>query len=315
MAVAGEASDAFTLESGLMLPAAVCDMLAHRSGDTLHVLAGAPDDWTRCAFSGVTVEGGHRIDARMENRRVLELQILPGCDEKLRLCIHPAHAPAPERLTLRVGQSVTLRLGAEEPSPALEQKEWLDSWTDDAEDADSPRALLVGDSIARCYRFSVNEALGAAMRADTFTSSMALDNPALAEELACFVRRSPRPYDVVHLNNGLHGWHLTPERYARLFDELLCTLEALCPGARMIVATSTPVWQPGGVSVPDEPRQRMVDERNRLAVKLAREHRAEVDELGKFMARHTECRSTDGVHYTEVGARLLGAEVARVLLG
>jgi hypothetical protein len=64
---AGEDSNVFTLEAGLMLPAALCEMMVHRAGDCIYLLAGVPDEWAECSCDGVTVEGGHRIALEMNN--------------------------------------------------------------------------------------------------------------------------------------------------------------------------------------------------------------------------------------------------------
>jgi len=82
---AGEDSDAFTLEAGFILPAALCDMLAHRSGDHICLLAGVPDEWAECSCEGITVEGGHRISLEMKDYRIERAVIRAGSTETVRV--------------------------------------------------------------------------------------------------------------------------------------------------------------------------------------------------------------------------------------
>lgn len=82
---AGESSDAFTLESGFIVPAAMCDMFVHRSADSLFFLAGIPDEWKDCSCRGITVEGGHSVSVRRKDYRAGRVEILPGRTETLLL--------------------------------------------------------------------------------------------------------------------------------------------------------------------------------------------------------------------------------------
>lgn len=80
---AGERDDSFTLESGLMLPAAMAEMMAHRAMDALWLGFGIPDEWKSCGCTGVATEGGHRVDIAWQNYALSSARILPGCDETL----------------------------------------------------------------------------------------------------------------------------------------------------------------------------------------------------------------------------------------
>ncbi|HWT74945.1 MAG TPA: hypothetical protein VN258_09545 [Mobilitalea sp.] len=77
----GEPSDAFTLEAGFILPAALSEMFVHRSKDTVYVAYGIPDEWDSCSCSNMTIEGGHKISVTMENYAVKAVTIQANCDE------------------------------------------------------------------------------------------------------------------------------------------------------------------------------------------------------------------------------------------
>ena len=87
---AGEPGDVFTLEAGLIVPAALCEMMVFRSCGSLHVLAGIPEDWRNCACSGLTVEGGHKISIVMQNALLEKLEIIPNVDDELQIVFRKA---------------------------------------------------------------------------------------------------------------------------------------------------------------------------------------------------------------------------------
>lgn len=82
---AGESHEAFTLESGLIVPAALCDMFAHRAKDTIYVAAGIPDEWRSCSAKRIMVEGGHRVSVVIEDYALKEIVLEGGKDETLNL--------------------------------------------------------------------------------------------------------------------------------------------------------------------------------------------------------------------------------------
>ncbi|MDR2657965.1 MAG: hypothetical protein LBB86_09090 [Oscillospiraceae bacterium] len=87
---AGESDDAFTLESGLIVPAALCDMMAHRSGGALWLMFGVPDDWEACEAHGVTVEGGHKVAVERDGYAFSRAVITPNVDENITVVL-PRH--------------------------------------------------------------------------------------------------------------------------------------------------------------------------------------------------------------------------------
>jgi hypothetical protein len=82
---AGQPLDFFTLEAGLIVPAAVAEMLVHRVADTIFVLPAIPDDWKWCNGTSLALEGAHKVDLQMENYQLTFLRIRPGKDETVTL--------------------------------------------------------------------------------------------------------------------------------------------------------------------------------------------------------------------------------------
>lgn len=81
--MAGEAADAFTLEAGLLVPAAVAEMLVHRAGDTVWLLPGVPAEWRDAFAESVVVPGGHRVHVCMSGGVLAAATIVPGRDEQV----------------------------------------------------------------------------------------------------------------------------------------------------------------------------------------------------------------------------------------
>ena len=71
----GEPSDSFTLEAGLIVPAALCELFAHRIQDAIWIGAGIPDEWENCNCHGIQVEGGHHIDVEYVDDKLRKIVI------------------------------------------------------------------------------------------------------------------------------------------------------------------------------------------------------------------------------------------------
>lgn len=111
---AGEASDAFTVEAGFILPAAISEMFVHRSGDTVYVAYGIPDEWNSCSCSSLTVEGGHRISVEMDGYAVKTVTVSANCDETVEFSFAKLAGPLKlngTKLPLQETYPVTLTKG------------------------------------------------------------------------------------------------------------------------------------------------------------------------------------------------------------
>lgn len=108
---AGESAQAFTLESGLIVPAALCEMFVHRAGDTIYIAAGLPDEWKDCEVRGITVEGGHRVSVKVENYKVIQIKIVPGSSEVINVICDKKRGAFQEMLMLDRYKPQSIRLG------------------------------------------------------------------------------------------------------------------------------------------------------------------------------------------------------------
>ena len=130
--------------------------------------------------------------------------------------------------------------GSAAPAPhvARESIEWADIWIPEANGTTLPRVLLIGDSITRGYYPQVAEKLKGKASVARLATSKSLGDPVLLAEVALVLDQCR--FDVVHFNNGLHGWGYTEAGYGKAFPELVATIRKHAPKAKLIWATTTP---------------------------------------------------------------------------
>ena len=111
---------------------------------------------------------------------------------------------------------------AEEAHISREAIEWCNIWIPDANETKLPRVLLIGDSITGGYGPKVADALKGKASVARLTTSKSIGDPALLAEVALVLGQCR--FDVVHFNNGLHGWGYSEEEYQQHFPELVATI-------------------------------------------------------------------------------------------
>src|SRR5258707_7595727 len=112
--------------------------------------------------------------------------------------------------------------------PSLESIEWCDIWISHENETNLRRVLLIGDSITRGYYPEVEKRLtGKAFVARLATSRFVAD-PVLLKEIALVLDQAN--FDVIHFNNGMHGWQHSEAEYRKAFPKLIKTIRAHAPG-------------------------------------------------------------------------------------
>ena len=175
-----------------------------------------------------------------------------------------------------------------ENKTALETYEWDNTWIEQANNADTPRVLYVGDSISCATRRIVTATSEGALLVDGYGSSKALDNPFLYDSIRMFAAQQGRRSAII-VNNGLHGWHLSDtEQYPELYDKLIAFLIEEFKGTPIFVVLTT--------SVRDAAREERVKARNAAALAVAEKYGLEVIDLYSISAANHDLWS-DGVHF------------------
>ena len=192
--------------------------------------------------------------------------------------------------------------------PAREAIEWCDIWISHANETNLPRVLLIGDSIARDYYPEVEKRLaGKAFVARLATSRFVAD-PVLLKEIELVLDATK--VDVIHFNNGMHGWQHSEAEYRKAFPRFLETIQTHAPKARLIWAATTPLRDGKGVTYDTkaEYSDERIAARNAIATEIVTAQNIPTDDLNAAVRGHPEYHS-DNVHFNGQGVQILAAQV------
>lgn len=198
---------------------------------------------------------------------------------------------------------------SEYPPSARESIEWYDIWISHANETNLPRVLLIGDSITRAYYPAVEERLAGKAYVGRLASSAFISDPVLLEQIKMVLTQYK--FDVIHFNNGMHGWQHSEKEYEQAFPEYLKTIEKYAPQAKLIWANTTPL-KVSPPSSPDNSTQATdgrIAERNAIAAKFMQAHGIPVEDLSTPMQGHPEYHS-DNVHFNDQGISIQADTVA-----
>jgi lysophospholipase L1-like esterase len=221
---------------------------------------------------------------------------------------------APFKLILLVTSAMyfTSLAGAQPPSyppAAKESIEWCDIWISHANETNLPRVLLIGDSITRAYYPEVEKHLEGKAYVGRLASSAFISDPALLKQIEMVLNEYQ--FDVIHFNNGMHGWQHSENEYAEAFPKLLSTIQKYAPKAKLIWASTTPLKV--SPTLPPDNQTQATDERiagrNVIALKVMQANGIPVDDLNTPMRGHPELHS-DNVHFNDQGIAIQAAQVA-----
>src|ERR1700722_18699496 len=104
-----------------------------------------------------------------------------------------------------------------------ESIEWCDNWICHADETHLPRVLLIGDSITRAYYPEVEKHLAGKAYVARLSTSAFISDPALARQITMVL--SQYKFDVIHFNNGMHGWQHSEKEYDQAFPGFLAAIK------------------------------------------------------------------------------------------
>lgn len=200
---------------------------------------------------------------------------------------------------------------ADPPRVVRENIEWLDVWVPGNNTKGLPRVLLVGDSITRGYYKTVEDQLKGKAIVCRLTTSKSVGDPGLLAEVKLVLGQYA--FDVVHFNNGLHGWGYSEEEYAKALPELVRVIQADAPRAKLIWATTTPVREPDKLEKISAKTERVIA-RNQIATRLMANQKIPTNDLYALVIDHPEWHGRDGTHFNAKGTTAEGEAVARSIL-
>ncbi len=195
------------------------------------------------------------------------------------------------------------------PPSGLESIEWCDLWISHGFETNLPRVLLIGDSITRAYYPAVEKNLAGKAYVGRLATSAFVSDPILLKEVAMVL--DEYKFDVIHFNNGMHGWQHSEAEYEKTLPEFLKVIRAHAPHAKLIWANTTPLKvspkpSSGNQMGASDDRIAM---RNAIALKFMQASGIPVDDLNTPMSGHPEYHS-DNVHFGEQGIAIQAAQVA-----
>jgi len=190
----------------------------------------------------------------------------------------------------------------------LEAVEWCDIWQPNQTKSGLPRVLLLGDSITRGYYPEVAKRLEGKALVDRLSTSAFVSDPMLLAEITMVLDHTR--YDIVHFNNGMHGFQHSEEEYRKAFPAFVETIRKHAPAAKLICATTTPLKGPVSVK-PGEmrPSDERIAARNAIALEIVKPQGISVDDLYTPLLGHPELHA-DNVHFNSSGTALQGEQVA-----
>ncbi len=187
-----------------------------------------------------------------------------------------------------------------------EDIEWCNVWIPSVNKTDLPKVLMVGDSITKHYYKSVEKELQGKAYCANLTTSTCVADPLFIVQLQSVIEYYD--FDVIHFNNGLHGFEYTEEEYRQGYKAALALIRDKLPEARIIIALSTPTKEGGGKEclIP------RIQERNRIASELAKSINAPVNDLSTLMKGHPEYY-TDDYHFCAEAIDIQAKQVTKLV--
>jgi|SaaInlStandDraft_1057018.scaffolds.fasta_scaffold05801_4 hypothetical protein len=188
--------------------------------------------------------------------------------------------------------------------------EWCDIWIRGCTGTDLPRVLMIGDSITKSYFHYVDKALKGRFCCGQLATSKCVGDPRLIKEFELAFCEGD--FEVIHFNNGMHGWDYTEKQYADGLAESFDWLIKTAPKARLIWAQTTPKREGEGWLQFNEEITERVRVRNRTATSLVEERGLEINDLFSVVVDRPDY-FIDGVHFTPEGREALGKKVVEVI--
>lgn len=151
---------------------------------------------------------------------------------------------------------------APEITRSHENTEWSITYSFNARDTETPRVLLIGDSICNAYQGAVREGLSDCANITFWASSKCVTDPDYLRELDYLL--DTYWYDVICFNNGLHSLTSSPDEWERMYANTVRFLSDKCAGIPLLLVLCTPVA--------DRTKNQIVERENDFIRSFAAEH-------------------------------------------
>jgi len=204
-------------------------------------------------------------------------------------------------------RTAALEAAWEKSGTPREYIEWVNVWREQADSARTsklPKVLVVGDSIVGNYFPTISSELKGVADCTRLNGSRVVGDPMLLKE---FLLVNDEKYDVIHVNNGLHGYETTEPDYGRYLAEYIDFIRTCQPQAKIVWGRSTQMMP---AFCEYEKRKERLVERNRLADAVMKARGIPMTDLYAVTLGKPELYATDGIHFNAQGSRALGLAAA-----
>lgn len=207
---------------------------------------------------------------------------------------------------------VSSGLAQKRSAPVRESIEWLDVWMPNTNDTGLPRVLLIGNSITRGYYPEVQKQLAGKAFVARLATSKSIGDPGLLQEIS--LAMSYHKFNIIHFNNGLHGWGYSEVEFGKAFPAFIKTIRKKSGGAKLIWATITPVRNKADVNLFSEKTDR-IKARNKIALDyLSKQKNIQINDLWELTAKNAAFYTGgDGTHPNPSGYLAIGEKVAAIV--
>ena len=116
---------------------------------------------------------------------------------------------------------------------------WSITYKYNANDTESPRVLLIGDSICNAYQNAVRVRTGTRVNISFWASSKCITHKDYLRELDYIL--DANPCELVFFNNGLHSLNTDTKYWENAYREVVRFIADKLPDAKLTAVLSTPL--------------------------------------------------------------------------
>ena len=120
-----------------------------------------------------------------------------------------------------------------------EDVEWVQFYSFNATDDESPRVLSIGDSICCQYKDFLREKLGTKVNITSWGTSKCVTDPTYLKELDHVLTYNR--YDLILFNNGLHSLVTPLDEWEKAYNKVLDFIGAKLPDVPLVLLLCTPL--------------------------------------------------------------------------
>jgi hypothetical protein len=191
-------------------------------------------------------------------------------------------------------------------------------------DTTRPRVLLIGDSILNGYANTVIRRLSGKAYVDYWVTP-ACQSEGFNKMLAVVLTNGP--YDVIHINLGLHGFQndrvvkgqaekqprIPMDQFEPLTKAFIEVMRKENPKGKIIWASTTQISLRDKPAELDPQNNPLIVEHNRLAAKVMVEMNVPINDLYALMIKHLDLKQND-FHWKDAAKKIQGDAVADCVL-